>query len=134
MKKKKAFGVFLLATALAFTSCQKRDEQAYFQPLADFLTAHGYGEYALEPLADQAGNTSVPIYDATVWHSLRIGTEELLVYFDSSNRAKQLADQFCREDESQKVIYVGLRFIICYAGADEGIIALMDEWQKENPA
>ena len=119
-----------LALLAALTSCQKREEQAYFQPLTDFLTSRGY-EHTLEPLADQAGSKNVPIYDESVWYSLQIGTEDVLVYFDSSNRAKHLADQFCRDDESRKVIYVGLRFILCYSGVDERILQLMDEWQEQ---
>jgi len=124
--------VFLFVLLISISSGHKRDDQAYFQPLTDFLSSRGY-TYKLEPLADQAGSKDVPIYNETVWYSLCIGTdeEELLVYFDSSNRAKHLADQFCRGDETRKVVYVGLRFILCYSGTDEGIIRLMDEWQEQ---
>jgi len=119
---------------ILLTSGQKRDEQAYFKPLTDFLASCGYA-YSLESLKDQVGSRDVPIYNETVWYSLRIGAdeEEVLVYFDSSNRAKQLADQFCRGDESRKVVHVGMRFILCYQGTDEGIVRLMDEWQEQIP-
>ena len=129
-KRKERMCALLILVLLVCTSCQKQTEPGYFQPLLDFLQSRGYtGE--LEPLKKGESPIPVPIYDETVWHLLWIGQEEVLVYFDSSNRAKHLAEQFCSDVENGKVIYVGLRFILCYPGTDEEISLLMDEWQKE---
>ena len=122
--------VLLLMLLLMLVSCQKQDEQIFFQPLFDFLESRGY-TYTCEPLAAQGRNVSVPIYDESVWHSLMANDEELLVYFDSSNRANYLAEQFCGEEEN--VICVGLRFIVCYRGENAEILQMMKEWAKEYP-
>ena len=132
--KKTGLAVVLLLGLFALFALPKTQmKQTYFEPLFDFVKKHGY-EYTFEPLARQEGAPEVPIYNETVWHALRVGTEELWVYFDDSNRAKQLSEQFCQGEENGKVIYVGLRFIICYHGADESILQMMDEWQAEYPA
>ena len=132
MRKYKPWLLALIAVVLfSCSSCQKQEEVENFQPLLDFLQSHGYSG-RLEPLMKGESPIPVPIYDETVWKKLWVGQEELLlVYFDSSNRAKHLAEQFCSDPQNGKVIYVGLRFILCYPGEDEGIWQLMDDWQKK---
>lgn len=131
-RKSKRLLILLLMLPLLLSACQKQETSAYFEPLFDFVTQHGYA-YTFAPLSQQGKNVEVPIYNETVWYSLKLGEEELLVYFDDSNRAKQLSAQFCESTENQKVIYVGMRFIICYRGTDEGIKAMMDAWQDQYP-
>ena len=121
-------GVFLLS----LTSCAPQEPKNHFQQLFDFLQAEGR-TYTWEALADKGENIPVPIYDETVWYRLTLGEEELLVYFDASNRAKQLAAQFCTDPAYGHVIHVGLWYIICYSGEDEAILEMMDRLQAKYP-
>ncbi len=134
MRKMKAalLGIGLVLLSFVLPSCQAREEVSYFQPLLDSLAERG-DPYTLTPLAQTDPDAKVPIYDATVWQCLAINGENLWVYFDSSNRAKQLAEQFCSGQGTGKVVYVGMRFIVCYPGAEEEIATLMDEWQNQYP-
>jgi len=85
------------------------------------------------PLTENSQHTLIPIYDQTVWQSLMVGDEEMLVYFDSSNRAKHLVQQFCGVLDNGKAFYVGLRFILYYQGDSQDIMLLLDELQALYP-
>ena len=121
-------GVFLIS----LSACAPQEPKNHFQQLFDFMQAEGRA-YTWEALADKGEKTPVPIYNETVWHRLTLGEEELLVYFDASNRAKQLAEQFCGDPAYGCVIHVGLWYIICYQGEDEEILQMMDRLQAKYP-
>ena len=126
-----AAALLLLALVLMLVfSPGAQEPQDYFRPLLDFPARYGYSP-VLAPL-NLPPDTKIPIYDQTVWHGLTLNGETLWVYFDTSNRANYLAQQFCTDEAYGKVIYVGLRFILCYPGGDEKILSIMDEWQRQS--
>ncbi len=117
----------LLAAALCLCACHQETPNEQFKLLTDTLAEKGHTA-TVTPLSDTGRSEAVPIYNETVWYSVMLeGGQELLVYFDTSNRAKQLAEQFCKEPEDGKVAALGLRYILLYRGEDEAMNALMDE-------
>ena len=130
--KAKAWGIglWLIITMVLFSSCQPNEEASVFQPLLDYAIAHGY-EAVLTPLAETGED--VPIFNASVWYRLMLDQDEVLVYYDSSNRAKQLAAQFCNEPEDGHVYSIGLRFILLYRGDTAAMDEFLTEWQGLYP-
>ena len=122
MKKKI---LLLLACLLLLTGCkQNPTEEKLFAKLINHFTQQGY-TCTLAPLADTQPERDVPIYKASAWHRLTAGTEEVLVYFDESNRADYLSAPI---DESVygHVARFGLRFVVVYPGEDPGIIRALE--------
>lgn len=113
--------IMLLALALCLSACkQNPSEEKLFAKLIAHFESYGY-QCALSPLADGQPDREVPIYNASVWHSLMLDEEEVLVYFDESNRADFLSAPI---DESiyGRVGRFGLRFVLVYPGEDEGVL------------
>ena len=73
----------------------------------------------------------MPIYNASVWYTLFLSGEEVLVYFDESNRADYLSAQIDEEDWGT-VARFGLRFILVYEGENPEILSVLQE-MKEAP-
>ena len=126
---KKRFWLFGMLCLLALLLCackQNPTEGEIFAKLINHFEQRGYA-CALSPLDDP--QRDVPIYKPEVWHRLMANGEELLVYFDESNRADYLSAPI---DESAygHVSRFGLRFVVVYPGADEGIIKALDEMPK----
>ncbi len=69
----------------------------------------------------------MPIFNQSVWDTFWVNGEALYVYFDTSNRAKQLCQQFCSDPDEGRSVAFGLRFIVNYRGNEESIYKLMDE-------
>ena len=128
-RKRLFIALALLALVFTLAGCRKQTVEEQFKTLTDALTESGYA-YTLAPLAEEGRGEPVPIYDETVWYLVTLGEEELLVYFDSSNRAEHLARQFCGGVTDARVTAFGLRYIILYRGADEGVHALLDGLEK----
>ena len=116
--------VVLLCMLVVFSGCQKRTVSDYMQEFAEIVAEYGY-EAAWKPLRDSEHTVAVPIFDETVWHVFRIGEEDLFVYFDSSNRAKQLAEQFCADPAFGRAVAYRMRYIVMYQGADEHMQMLL---------
>ena len=87
-------------------------------PLLDYFENLGYA-CELSPLADSGRD--VPIAGPEAWDSLMLdGREEVLVYFDESNRADYLSGRVDTERYGLATRF-GLRFVLVYGGADEGV-------------
>ena len=107
-------------------ACAAKSTAHYLDELAQVIKAHGYA-CTWEPLADTGREDAVPIFEQSSWYLFHVGQEEVLVYFDSSNRAKQLAQQFISKDEYPHVATYGLRYILVYNGQEEGVLNLLAE-------
>ena len=91
MKKQiKRLALILLLAVILTTVCACREnptqDQLYSKLFAHFET---YGFSCTLQHVDP--ERQVPIYKASAWQSLLLGEEELLVYFDESNRADYLS-------------------------------------------
>lgn len=123
MKRKRWLLSLLLAlTALCLCSCK---ENPTGEELFGKLTAHfadrGF-TCVLEPMAE---DRPAPIYNASVWHSLKLDGEEVLVYFDESNRADYLSG-FVDESRWGCVTRFGLRFVLVYSGQNAAVLEALD--------
>jgi len=67
----------------------------------------------------------VPIYKASSWKKLMLSDEEVLVYFDESNRADYLVSGIDPAGYSF-VGPFGLRFVLVYQGADSGVLEALN--------
>ena len=105
---------------------QNPSEQQLFAKLIAHFEDRGYA-CTLAKLEEP--DRAVPIYKAEAWHSLRVNGEEVLVYFDESNRADYLSEPV-DEAEYGHVSRFGLRFVVVYPGEDEGIIQALDEMPR----
>lgn len=116
----------LLCLFVSLSACQKQTLSEQFQTLSQALNDRGYSHTVIAvPTLGQ--HFDVPIYDDSVWYMVTIDDEYLLVYFDSSNRAKQLAQQFCDDPSYGKSVAYGLRYILLYQGEDAAILQMLDE-------
>jgi len=117
--------LMLAALLLGLCSCkQNPTEQELFSKLIAHFEDRGYS-CTLSRLADDQPNRDVPIYKASAWHRLMAGEEEVLVYFDESNRADYLSEPI---DESVygHVSRFGLRFVVVYPGEDAGMMEVLE--------
>lgn len=76
------------------------------------------------------GERPVPIYRASAWQSLMLGGEEVLLYFDDSNRADYLSS-FVDEEAFGKAWRFGLRFVLVYGGADADVLEALNAIENE---
>ena len=117
----------LLAGMLLFLSaCQGSSQMDKLAALSDWIEGQGY-PCTYDPAVSAPKDTPVAIGDPSLWIPFQVGGEELLVYFDTSNRAKQLAQQFCSDPAYGTTSYFGLRFIVNYRGTDPGILTLLTQ-------
>lgn len=117
----------LLCTALMLCACKQNpsEEQLYAKLLACFEQS-GY-TCTLSPLAER----EVPIYNASAWKSLLLdGTQEVLVYFDESNRADYLSALIPAEAWGC-VTRFGLRFVLVYEGTDADVLSALSRIQND---
>jgi len=126
----KRFALLLLLTALAISSCQPENPLSKLETLADWMREQGYSStYAL--LAETGITVNMPIVNESAWYLFRLGDEALYVYFDTSNRAKQLAEQFFNDASYGRTVAFRLRFIVNYRGEDEEILMLLDNMERQ---
>ena len=117
MKKTKRLALLLAALLPLLCACQKQSQP--YQKLLAYFENLGY-TCQLAPLADE--NQTVPIYRASAWQTLTLnGAEQVLVYFDESNRADYLAAGIDPQAYGC-VSRFGLRFVLVYDGADQGVL------------
>lgn len=72
----------------------------------------------------------VPIYKASAWQKLMLDGEEVLVYFDDSNRADYLSEPI-DETVYGHVTRFGLRFVLVYPGDDAGVLEALEAITNE---
>lgn len=117
----------LLCLLVSLSACQKQTLTEQFQNLSQALNDRGY-PHTVSAVSTMGRHFDVPIYDDSVWYEVLLEDgESLLVYFDTSNRAKQLAQQFCDDPSYGKSVAYGLRYIILYQGEDAAILQMLDE-------
>ena len=116
---KKIFLLILLAcTALTLNGCRENpSEEKLYAKLLDHFERRGFTCILSEAEADR----NVPIYNASAWRRLTVDEEDILVYFDESNRADYLLDGI----DQTPYTYAGrmrLRFVLLYAGENESLL------------
>ena len=100
----------------------------FYQKLLDYFENLGYA-CELSPLADSGRD--VPIAGPEAWDSLVLdGREEVLVYFDESNRADYLSGRVDGERYGLATRF-GLRFVLVYGGEDEGVREALENIPNE---
>ena len=109
----------LLAAVLSGCASNPSEEELFAKLIGHF-TQRGY-TCELTPLAEEDPHRDVPIYNASVWHRLMVDGEEVLVYFDESNRADYLSAPI-DEGLYGQVERFGLRFVVVYQGDDAGVL------------
>ena len=98
-----------------------------YQKLLNYFESLGYS-CELTPLAD---GRDVPIAGPDAWDSLLLdGREEVLVYFDESNRADYLSSRVDAERYGLATRF-GLRFVLVYGGTDEGVREALEDIPNE---
>lgn len=110
--------VLLVCMTLILCGCkQNPPEGKLYAKLIGHFAKYGYtcGFTAVDE------QRQVPIYKAEAWKSMILDGEEVLVYFDESNRADYLADGIERADYSF-VGRFGLRFVLVYEGNDAKVL------------
>ena len=120
--KKRLLALMLAAFMPLLCACHENPSQ---EELYSKLFAHFENycyECRLQPVEE---GTAVPIYKASAWQKMLLNEEELLVYFDDSNRADYLSETI---DEAiyGRVTCFGLRFILVYPGSDAGVLKALD--------
>ena len=121
--RKSMLAALLALVLLLLCSCkQNPTQEKLYARLTAHFASHGYTCSFAHVDADRA----VPIYKAEAWQVLLLNGEEVLLYFDESNRADYLADGIDASAYSF-VGHLGLRFVLVYEGQDEGVLeALRD--------
>ena len=114
----------VLCTACACHS-NPTQEQLYSKLFAHF-ESRGF-TCRLLPLEE---DRTVPIYRAKAWNALMLGDEEVLVYFDDSNRSDYLS-AFVDEETFGQVWQFGLRFVLVYNGESADVLSALNEIEQE---
>lgn len=121
--------LILLLAVLLTTLCACRQnptqEQLFGKMFAHF-ESHGF-TCTLQPVAPKR---QVPIYKASAWQSLMLGSEEVLVYFDDSNRADYLST-FVDEAAFGPAWRFGLRFVLVYNGSNASVLEALNAIENE---
>ena len=119
----------LLAACLALVcACAANPpREKLYQKLLGYFEGLGYA-CEVSPLLD---GRDVPIAGPEAWDSLLLeGREEVLVYFDESNRADYLSGRVDAERYGLATRF-GLRFVLVYGGADEGVREALESIPNE---
>ena len=123
MKKKWLLTLLMALMLLCLCSCKENPtgEELFGKLIAHFAD-RGF-TCQLEPLEAER---PAPIYNASVWYSLKLNdAEEVLVYFDESNRADYLSG-FVDESKWGRVAQFGLRFVLVYSGEDAAVLEALN--------
>ena len=121
-------GCLLAACLMLVCACAANPpHEELYQKLLNYFESLGYS-CELTPLAD---GRDVPIAGPDAWDSLLLdGREEVLVYFDESNRADYLSSRVDAEQYGLATRF-GLRFVLVYGGTDEGVRAALEDIPNE---
>ena len=125
--KRLMLGLVLAALLPALCGCHENpsQEQLYSKLFAHFEN-HGF-VCRLEPLEPER---DAPIYKASAWQKLLLDEEEVLVYFDDSNRADYLSG-FVDEETFGPAWRFGLRFVLVYDGANARVLEALNAIENE---
>lgn len=116
--RKFMLAALLLGLIFSFSGCkQNPSEQQLYARMTEYFETLGYTCTFFD--ADE--NTQVPIYISSAWKMMKLDDEEVLVYFDESNRADYLASGIDAETYSF-VGRFGLRFVLVYRGANPSVL------------
>ncbi len=119
MKRKTVW--LLLVCLVALCGCkQNPTEETLYAPLNAHFAAHGYAPQ----WRDAEEGRAVPIYNASVWKVLTLDGEDVLVYFDESNRADYQAAGI--EKPYGFVGTYGLRFVLVYDGESSKVLEALN--------
>lgn len=127
MMNKKLWLVLVLA-ALCCLLCacgENPPQEQLYAKLFDHFEKRGF-TCSLSPVPE---GQAVPIYKASAWQVLDLNGEEVLLYFDDSNRADYLSYSIDRETFGY-VTRFGLRFILTYDGADKAVLEALEAIEK----
>lgn len=100
-------------------------EQLYSKLLAHFESFGLEGE--LQPMEP---DRTAPIYKPSAWQKLMLNGEEVLVYFDDSNRADYLTT-FVDEAVFGPAWRFGLRFVLVYNGDDAEVLEALNAIEND---
>ena len=117
----------LVCVLLTVCACHENpsQDQLYRKLFAHFEN-HGF-TCEMRPVETER---SVPIYRSTAWQSLILNGEEMLVYFDDSNRADYLST-FVDEEMFGPAWRFGLRFVLVYGGDQPDVLAALNAIENE---
>ena len=116
--KRLALGCVLLALLMLLCACHETPSQEkLYQKMFDHFESWGF-HCQLQAVEEES---EVPIYKASAWQKLLLNEEELLVYFDDSNRADYLST-FVDEERFGRAWRFGLRFVLVYDGMNETVL------------
>ncbi|MBR6571614.1 MAG: hypothetical protein IKK75_14290 [Clostridia bacterium] len=120
--RKIALIVMLVCVLALLCGCkQNPSEERLYARMTEHFAKYGY-PCSFSALED---GRDVPIYQSSAWKKLMLGQEEVLVYFDESNRADYLSSGI----DAEKYGFVGqfgLRFVLVYSGADSGVLEALN--------
>ena len=125
--RKWRLAAMLVCVLLTVCACHENpsQDQLYRKLFAHFEN-HGF-TCELRPVETER---SVPIYRSTAWQSLILNGEEVLVYFDDSNRADYLST-FVDEEAFGPAWRFGLRFVLVYGGDQPDVLAALNAIENE---
>ena len=116
---------WLLLAVTVLTGCKQNPTHAELhQKLIAYFEGCGY-TCRLSPLKDVQPDRDVPVYDATVWQLLTLDGEEVLLYFDESNRADYHLSRVDTDVYGHAARF-GLRFLLVYPGEDADVIRALE--------
>ena len=110
--------ILVILILLVATSCQKQIslEQRYDEVISYFASRGINGR-----IDDAKENQRVAIYLPSAWKVFTYNNEEILVYFDESNRADYLSS-IVDSSVFPYVANMGLRYVFTYSGNNNEII------------
>ena len=113
------FAVLLFLCLILLTGCFHAT--ALKDPYRQIMQAFETGGFPVS-LAEVSAETSVAIGETARWKALRTEEgEEILVYFDDSNRAEYLAGMV-EPGVYGAIFWYGQRYILTYAGSSEPLL------------
>lgn len=120
--KKRILACLLAVMMIVLCGCHQNppQEQLYSKLFSHFAN-YGFA-CKLQPIELQR---KVPIYKASAWQSLWLDGEEVLVYFDDSNRADYLST-FVDESVYGPAWCFGLRFVLVYNGENAKVLEALN--------
>ena len=120
--RKIALIVMLVCVLALLCGCkQNPSEERLYSRMTEHFAKYGY-PCSFSALED---GRDVPIYQSSAWKKMLLGQEEVLVYFDESNRADYLSSGIDAEKHGF-VGQFGLRFVLVYNGADSGVLEALN--------
>ena len=117
--------LLLSLAAILFSLCachQNPSQEQLYSKLFSHFESRGFSCSLLSVEESRA----VPIYRASAWNALLLDGEEVLVYFDDSNRADYLST-FVDEENFGPAWRFGLRFILVYNGDNEKVLNALND-------